>query len=165
MPEAGKDGDAPVTGNSVIEKAVKAVSSLSRMELKGRYDTEFSSSENNMSFGLGLDLSFPEQFYRLGMGNRLGSTQVFHFQHGIHLTSMLTGRYGLLFTQPGLGIDLIPFPNLMVSLDMYNLNKVELDIQARYIFWKKFGVLLGARRDAQQDELFKNIIVGFSYGL
>ena len=136
IPEAGKDGDAPVTGNSVIEKAVKAVSSLSRMELKGRYDTEFSSSENNMSFGLGLDL-----------------------------TSMLTGRYGLLFTQPGLGIDLIPFPNLMVSLDMYNLNKVELDIQARYIFWKKFGVLLGARRDAQQDELFKNIIVGFSYGL
>ena len=53
----------------------------------------------------------------------------------------------------------------MVSLDMYNINKVELDIQARYIFWKKFGVLLGARRDAQQDELFKNIIVGFSYGL
>jgi len=111
-----------------------------------------------------FDLSFAgeqQRFYRLGVAD-IGEENQFNLQIG-RRTGKRNLRYGLVRSKLGGGLDL-PVSNLgMLSLDIFDPNRVRADITAEYLFSGRaggWGLVLGVRDTFGQDIGF----IGARYG-
>ncbi len=152
------------TGNALFKQAGSFVSTLSSMEIKPQSSFEYAAQERLAYYALGLDIRFPAYFYRIGIGNRLQTeTKFLHFQYGIPFSSYFQTRYGLFYTHPGAGIDFIGIPGIRFSLELFNPNKVELDLNARLHLIERFDLTFSAKNDpAKSSGIFHQYLIGIS---
>jgi hypothetical protein len=66
-----------------------------------------------------IDFEMGDTFFRTGLGNRLGNSGFYHFQQGLYLSKEMTGRVGVIYNQPGVGVDLKVAPSTRLSVDFF----------------------------------------------
>jgi len=82
-------------------------------------------------FTFDTDIIFGKRFFRFGFGDRFGTVELFNIQYGMTLTDKFKTRFGLVYSEAGIGIDYTPFEQLVFSLDVFNANNVSYDLLTR----------------------------------
>ncbi len=80
----------------------------------------------------------------MGQANRV------NLQVGFRLSDHLSWRAGILQSQVGVGFDYRPSPDWRVSLELYNLNRLTLDVSTYYAWMPQWAVGVHVR-DLLQD--------------
>lgn len=84
------------------------------------------------------------RFYRLGLHD-VGAGNWVNLQVGFRLSDHLSWRVGILQSQVGAGVDYRPDEVWRVSLDVYNLNRLTLDVSTYYGWTRHWSVGLHVR--------------------
>jgi phospholipid/cholesterol/gamma-HCH transport system substrate-binding protein len=84
------------------------------------------------------------RYYRLGLHD-VGRGNFLNLQMGFRLSDTLSWRMGLVQSQIGVGLDYHIAPNWLAMLDMYNLNRLTLDLTTFYGFQPNWALSLHFR--------------------
>ena len=124
-----------------LRSSTNIMKTLNSLEVNTGASIRHSTKSKDTFYAAGLDFRLGKYFIRTGFGDRLGSTQLLHFQHGIRFSNMMTGRFGLFYKKPGLGLDIIFTPRTMLTLELYNLDAIEVDLITRYALRDDMDIL------------------------
>lgn len=150
---------SPQTGGN---SAVKLIKTMSSMSLKPEASLQYSFLDKNASYLAQADLNIADSFLRVGLGDRLGSTQILNVQHGSKLSPKLSGRVGLFNAKPGIGLDYRYNPTFSVSLDVFDMNNVQADLTGKMTMSKQADLFLQLRQDPHNLNNFSNIGAGIT---
>jgi ABC-type transporter Mla subunit MlaD len=154
------------TGNKKSSGTASVVRSLANLEVKPAVGIEYFRIQKEAYYFADINFDFKKYFLKFGIGDRLGSSEFLNLQLGGRFKSLpLTTRLGLFYTKPGVGLDYQLLPELGISLEAYNLNKLELEFISRYSLHKDVDLLFGVRRnkEADMDNVYDNVSLGVSY--
>ncbi len=84
------------------------------------------------------------RFYRLGLHD-VGQANWVNLQVGFRLSDQLSWRVGIVQSQVGVGFDYRLGEQWRLSVELYNLNRLTLDVAARYGWMPHWAVGLHAR--------------------
>lgn len=101
-----------------------------------------------------LVLPEAERFYRMGIRD-VGGENLFHMQIGQRLNSHLVGRYGIVDSQIGIGMDYILDPLTTLGFDLANPNALRLNLYGRYRIAENLSLTL------RVDNLLRQSVIGF----
>ena len=103
---------------------------------------------NSASFGGYLDSSVGGSFVRTGISGTKGSNQpVLDVQYGAHLAPETSARVGFFESHFGAGIDYHPLPKARVSLEVYNLDRPQVDLKGKYALSDHLGVVVNLKKN------------------
>ena len=123
---------------------------------------KYTTIEKKANFQADVDLDFGDYFFRAGVGDRTGKAKFLHFQHGIYLAKNFQARIGLFYQEAGLGIDYLFIPKTILSVDVYKLDDLNVDIQTRIKMQKHANFLIGLRKNSLNNKM-ETMDLGLSY--
>jgi phospholipid/cholesterol/gamma-HCH transport system substrate-binding protein len=135
-----------------VEGAVKSVGHLNtKIPIRGTsIDSIIRPTDGKFRVTAYTTIPFKHRaFLELGIYD-LGGDNNLILQPGSSLSSDTDVRYGIYASKLGIGLDHAFSPRLYGSVNLYNPQSTELDVQAGYDLSDNWGVLLGA------DHLFQN---------
>ena len=106
-----------------------------------------------------LDVSIRDSLFRVGFGDYSGSFRLLHLQQAIQFTDFLATRFGVIQSNPGLGLDLKLHPAFLLSLDVFNINDVEFDIRSHLLLTEQIKLSLGLAQNPE-DGIYNNYTLG-----
>lgn len=120
-----------------------------RLEYSIWYSGNGQNLSNDVTFTVQPDAptSYIFALREIGGANRIG------LQVGTRLAGSLRVRYGLINSFLGVGLDYRGSPSLSYALDLYNVNKVALDLYARYAITPQYGITLRGQNLLYQPTL------------
>jgi phospholipid/cholesterol/gamma-HCH transport system substrate-binding protein len=119
-------------------------------------------STQSTNYLVDLDIKLRDKSLRLGVGDRLGGTQLLHVQQGVSFwDNRLTTRFGLFYTKPGIGLDYQVVPLVGLSTELYDLNDPQLNVYTRLSLIQSLDLMLGLN-DVLGERL-SNYSVGLSF--
>lgn len=131
--------------DQVLERVSRVVPErLEIPDLRTSYRLEYSLLYDGSRLGHDVAFSLLPEAHRsyhvtwreLGGANRLG------LQIGQRLDERLTLRYGLLDSHLGAALDYAASPSTAYALELYNINQLTLNLQARYFLRPEYGITL-----------------------
>jgi phospholipid/cholesterol/gamma-HCH transport system substrate-binding protein len=148
----GKVGGGVEVVTGFIQGAQEAVPLLPFLQLT--YGLSYDSAT---MFRHDLDLWIARgqpRYYRLGLHD-VGRGNLLNLQAGFRLSDTLGWRLGLVQSHIGVGLDYHIASNWLAMLDLYNLNRLTLDLATYYSFQRNWAVSLH----------FRDILYTRSYGI
>lgn len=136
---------------------------LNDMRVRGEISGAYASQESAAYYQADLNLLFGKHFLRFGLGDRWETTKLLNIQQGIQLNDNLTTRIGLFYAYPGFGFDVRLLPRAIVSLEAYNLNRLQFEVMSRWLLLPNWDVLIGLREDPKKWSSYQNYMLGISY--
>lgn len=100
-----------------------------------------------------LVLPEAERFYRMGIRD-IGGENLFHMQIGQRLSNDLVGRYGIVDSQIGIGMDYTLDPHTTLGFDLANPNALRLNLYGRYRIAENLSLTL------RIDNLLQQSVIG-----
>jgi len=88
---------------------------------------------DNVNYLANLEVGYPETFFRVGIGDRLGNLRLMNLQQGINWPHSFTTRFGLINNEAGIGADYLLFERLKMSFDVYNINSAEYELTGKLL--------------------------------
>ena len=155
--------DESETANGGVLKGVRKIGqTLSSLRLKSTTGLRYYVPEKRATFFSNLDIHLRDSFFRLGFGNRPGETKLLQLQQGFRFNDAISGRVGIFYAEPGLGLDLRVLPLTSLSLEVFNLNEVEFDITGRLHITNQLNLAVGLSKNPL-TEAYKNYRIGLTY--
>lgn len=108
-----------------------------------------------------LNIWMDNSFLRLGIGHKTDDDLVMHIQQGLSLTDSLYLRYGLFYSNPGLGFD-FNYKNFFINTDIYNFNVTSWDAYIGYLIFKNIALSVGAL-DITNNNDAQSFLLGVSF--
>jgi phospholipid/cholesterol/gamma-HCH transport system substrate-binding protein len=126
-----------------------------------RLDYEVWHANQRSGHSLNLFL-FPERprFFTLGVHD-IGMANTLVLQVGQRLNPSLALRAGVFESQVGIGLDYQVFEPLLLSVDLYDVNRPTFDAIARYRLGRDWKIMLGGKSLPRQPSFYMGIGRGF----
>jgi hypothetical protein len=114
------------------------------------------------SFGGYFDSSVGGSFVRTGIAGTKGSNQpVLNVQYGAHLGSTTSARVGFFESHLGAGVDYRPVPKARVSVEVYNVDRPQVNVRGKYALSEQLGVVVNLKKNPVTSD-YDNIGFGVS---
>lgn len=120
----------------------KILQNIKKLKLSSKTSIYQAHTEYFSYYHADLKLTGKKSFYKIGFGDRLGSSKVLHFQQGLYINKNLTTRIGLFYQKPsiGLGFNKNKFE---FNVNVYDMNDLKYNITGGYKM-HNYTFMLGA---------------------
>jgi hypothetical protein len=105
-----------------------------------------------------VTVPFGEERATIGLYDAAESNKL-NLQLGRDLTSLLSLRYGVYASKPGIGVDYVLSPRVSLRGDLFGLNDPQMDFRVAYGFGQGFNAWAGIER------VFQRPMVAFGVGV
>ena len=139
---------------------IKLFSSLSYDFYSNEIKSDLGLKKNNdHHFNLRTDFHSGDIFFRLGLGNQSGKTELSEFQQGFYLMRNLNARAGFFYDTIGLGLD-YRYRRLLLELNAYDFETLNTDLFTSFMLtdWLRFRA--GVQMNQKSESIYSG---GFSF--
>lgn len=154
------------TGNGTTKSGISGpmsmIKTISAITVAPEASMQYSTLQKSASYLVQADINLSDSFLRIGAGDTWGSTQILNLQKGFPLSSQSHARVGLVESYPGVGLDYNYNPNVSFSVDVFNINDVQAEIQGRLKVSKQADAFIQLSRDPGNTSSYSNLGVGIA---
>lgn len=150
---------------NVLSKPKTLLGTLGALKVQPTAGLNYSLLDKQTYYDAGADFKVYDSFFRFGVTDRGGSSQLAHIQQGTDWGTNVSSRIGLVYSKPGVGLDYHLSKRTSLSLDVYDLNKVQAELTGRTpILDSPIDMVLNLRKDPNTESgAFNNVSLGVSY--
>ncbi len=120
------------------------VTTLGALDISGQLDMQYLDKPQKAFYSADMDVRINRLFIRAGVADRRDHIQRLNFQQGVFITDRLAARFGMFYSQPGVGVDVYPTDWFRVKSDLYNFNTVVWDLTGYYRLLKYMDLSVSA---------------------
>jgi len=116
----------------VIGKSGDFINTISSIKVNYKVGAVYNVVSKRLGYMGDISLRLDDKFLLLGLSDRIDPTNILNLQIGKMWTNNLVTRVGFFYSYPGLGLDYLFSNSFVTGIELYNLNKVFLDLYLKY---------------------------------
>ncbi len=140
-----KPNSPDAKSSSSGSSAVFLAKSIAKIRVAPDLGLDYQVPNQRVAYSANLQAKLDNQFVRAGISDRFGQTELSNIQYGVDLSNQWTGRAGAFYAKPGVGVDFRPVSGLEVSVDAYDVNKLQLDLTGKTAITPKVDLFMNVR--------------------
>lgn len=144
--------------------ALNVVRSMSALQFRPGGRLFYSDAEKASYYSLNMDWIIGQSYLRTTYSDSVdNNNQIINIQFGQPLTDKLSTRAGLFYTKPGLGLDISVTDKIIMEMELFNLQQLEMVLNSRIKIKDGLYSLISLKQNPSIMNRYDSLNFGVSY--